>query len=63
MSITNDINKSFTQYNKSLIKSFKWVDKNRNKINKNISNIQAIELYSLGLDVTQLKIKKNNYKK
>lgn len=40
---------------KKLDKSVKWVIKNRSKIDKNIEFDQAVELYALGFDVTQLK--------
>jgi len=41
---------------KRLNKSIKWVEKNRNKIDDKISFIQAIELYDMSIDVTQIKL-------
>lgn len=38
-----------------LDKSCKWVEENRNEIHPSISFIQAVELYDMGIDVTQLK--------
>lgn len=38
-----------------LDKSCKWVEENRNEIHPSISFIQAVELFDMGIDVTQLK--------
>jgi len=43
-----------------LDKSFKWVEEHRNEIHPSISFIQAIEVYDMGIDVTQLKPKHIN---
>ena len=40
-----------------LDKSCKWVEEHRNEIHPSISFIEAIELYDMGIDVTQLKNK------
>ena len=40
---------------KRMDKSYKWVSKNRNKIDKNISFFESMNLFDLGIDVTQLK--------
>lgn len=45
----------FINLEKRLDKSIKWVEKNKDKIE--IPFLQAVTLYDMGLDVTQLKIK------
>ena len=40
-----------------LDKSCKWVEEHRNEIHPSISFIQAMGLYDMGVDVTQLKPK------
>ena len=39
---------------KRLNKSIDWVERNRNQIHPSISLIQSVELYDMGIDVTQL---------
>jgi hypothetical protein len=39
---------------KRLDKSIKWVEEHKNEIHPSISFIQSIELYDMGIDVTQL---------
>ena len=41
-------------------KAVKFVEKHKDEIHPSISFIQAIELYDMGLDVTQLKPKNEN---
>jgi len=42
---------------KRLDKSIKFVEKHIDEIHQSISFIQAVELYDMGIDVTQLKLK------
>jgi hypothetical protein len=39
---------------KRLDKSIKWVEEHKNEIHPSISFIQSVELYDMGIDVTQL---------
>lgn len=40
---------------KRLDKAYEWVEKHRNEIHPSISSIQAMQIYDMGIDVTQLK--------
>lgn len=44
-------------HEKKLNKAFEWVEKNKAEIHPSISFIQSVELYNMGIDVTQLKPK------
>ena len=44
---------------KRLDKSIKWVEEHKNEIDPSISFIQSVELYDMGIDVTQLNPKQN----
>jgi hypothetical protein len=44
---------------KRLDKSIKWVEENKTKIHPSISFIQSVELYNMGIDVTQLNSETN----
>ncbi len=44
----------FLNLNKRMDKVIKWVEEHKSEINLSISFIQAVELYDMGLDVTQL---------
>jgi len=46
-----------TNLEKRLNKSIKWVEEHKNEIHPSISFIQSVELYDMGVDVTQLKPK------
>jgi len=45
----------FRFLDKRLDKAVKWVEENRKDIHPSISFIQAIEIYDMGIDVTQIK--------
>jgi len=44
----------FINLEKRLDRSCEWVEKHKTEIHPSISFIQAIELYGMGIDVTQL---------
>ena len=50
----------FRGLERRLNKSCKWVKEYKNEIHPSISFIQAIELYDMGIDVTQVKPKQIN---
>jgi len=51
------LNPEFRFLEKRLDKSIEWVNKHRDEIHPSISFIQAIEIYDMGIDVTQIKPK------
>ena len=52
--ITESLNQELLMLEKRLDKSIKWVEEHKNEIHPSISFIQSVELYDMGIDVTQI---------